>query len=240
MTTLERWANATRSASLTSAVVHPVCKRTTSYPGGRAVFRLLACGAAADDRNGLQLAWGPLGGRVACRFGPIAKPIVRIGFAHSAAARLQLQLHLGATRVQKIRTPRACGCLFHRHNSARRASFGEHAARADVAIAGAIALRRMECLFAAPATRPGRGSGATELRQDKSRDVRPGRTAKERRKVSTEEQCAFFCRKVRFLKKHATSNHRAHCGKGPLDPSHDRVAPRAFRPFDGLALARIS
>jgi hypothetical protein len=77
----------------------------------------------------------------------------------------------------------------------------------------------------------------TDAGQDKSRKVRRGWTAKERRKISPEEQCAFFCRKVRFLKKGATSNHRAHCGKGPHNPSHDRVAPRAFRPFGSALMA---
>jgi hypothetical protein len=67
--------------------------------------------------------------------------------------------------------------------------------------------------------------------QDKSRTVRPGRTAKECWQISAEAQCALSGRNVRSRETPAKSRFAAHCAKGSPDRSYDRAAPRVFRPF---------
>jgi hypothetical protein len=79
--------------------------------------------------------------------------------------------------------------------------------------------------------RHGSGGQPTARLQDKSRTVRPGRTAKERWPISAQPQCALSHGNVRFQEIRATSTVPAHCAKGSPDPSYNRAGPRVFRPF---------
>jgi hypothetical protein len=183
MTTLERWANATRSASF--------CRSCASVPP-IALRRDCNCSYTWEQR--------------ACR-------------------RFARRAHVG--------------CLLHRHNSARRAAFGEHAARADIAIGSAIALRRMEYVFVVSVTRPGRGRGATELRQDKSRDMRLGRRAKECSQVSAEDAMCLSHDDVRFQETSPISTRAAHRTDCSHSQSNNLAVPRAYGPFRRPVRGRI-
>jgi len=66
---------------------------------------------------------------------------------------------------------------------------------------GLSAFRRMSNILARLRVRPGRGGQPTDRWQDKSREVRPGRSAEERRQIS---YLARGARSQRSLSIHAT------------------------------------
>jgi hypothetical protein len=75
--------------------------------------------------------------------------------------------------------------------------------------------------------------------QDKSRTVRPGRTAKECWQISAEAQCALSGRNVRSRETPAKSRFAAHCAKGSPDRSYDRKRVGAARLFDSALAGHI-
>jgi len=88
-----------------------------------------------------------------------------------------------------------------------------------------IPSRVRQSTIAAPRLHP------TDLRQDKSREVRTGRMAEKCRDINAEARCAFWGRDVCFLKSWAITTFATPCAGCPYHQSHDRAARRTFRPF---------
>jgi hypothetical protein len=144
------------------------------------------------------------------------------------AARVSLSLRLRCARGAAGVSPK------------RRPVFGQHAASTSIWDASPVRGATLRCLSGLGASVPPimrTGTIATPLLhttdggQDKSRTVRPGRTAKERWPISAQPQCALSHCDVRFLEIPATSKVPAHCPKRSPDQSYDRAAPRVVRPF---------